>query len=1138
VWFGLDTPSAQGPLITPVSLTAVEVPYQQSFDTLASSGTSNVLAVGWGFDETGTSARNDGNYTAGTGSDNAGDVYSFGAAGSPERALGQLRSGTLVPVLGAAFTNNTGIAITSFDLSYTGEEWRLGTAGRADQMNLQVSVDATSLADGTWTTATALAFSSPSTTTTGALNGNDPANRTAIAANVGGLDIAPGKTFWIRWIDTDASGADDGLAIDDVTLTPHGGTVPTSLSGVGSASPSTVTAGDPVLLMVTVTPATDPVSTGITVLTDTSAIGGSAIQPFFDDGTNGDQTAGDRIFSFATTVAAGTAGGPKSLSFGLSDAEGRTASGAIAMTITRPLTPIHDIQGSGAVSPLAGQQVTTDGIVTGVKSNGFFIQAAPADYDDDPDTSEGVFVFTSSTPPAAAVVGNRVRVAATVSEFGTTGDPIGLSATELVSPSVTLISGMQQLPEAVTLTATDLFPGAPFLQLEKYEGMRVHLDSVVSVTPTDGIVNEANATSTSTGLFFAVLPGTARPFREPGIQAPLPVPSEAPAGATPPVFDGNYEHIGVDSYSVFRTPDEARVTTPPPGATLEVTTGVTVTNVTGPLDYSFRLYIVDAERWDGQPVAATPNRTLGTVSPAGSGQFSIASFNMERFFDTVNDPAVSDVALTQAAFDGRLNKASLAIREVLAMPDILGVEEVENLPTLLAVAARVNADAAAAGQGNPQYRAFLEEGNDVGGIDSGFLVRGDRVDLTPGSFTVIQYGKSTTFVQPDNTSALLNDRPPLVLEAKLLNPPFEPYPVTVIVNHLRSLNDVEGNDATGARVRSKRRAQADFLAALIRSFQDQGKHVVSVGDYNAFDVNDGYVDVVGIVRGTPAPVEHVTLSTQLPASQLPDPALVDAIAFAPADQRYSYVFDGNAQEIDHVLLTPGMQVNRIEYGRMDADFPESYRGDFTRPERLSDHDPIVVVFETPDVDTAPPVLTLPDTITVEGNTRGGAHVSYVASAFDAADGPVTPVCAPESGALFRVGVTTVACAATDAHGNFATGSFDIAVTDTTAPAVRSTFPMPSVLWPANGSMVTVHVNVDARDIVSNTRSRITRITGNDGATAADWVITGDLRARLRAESTARGHGRTYTLTITTRDAAGNVTVSTATVFVPPEQRRR
>jgi predicted extracellular nuclease len=81
------------------------------------------------------------------------------------------------------------------------------------------------------------------------------------------------------------------------------------------------------------------------------------------------------------------------------------------------LTHIHDIQGSGDTSPFAGQSVTTAGIVTAVKGNGFFIQEAESDYDADANTSEGVFVFTSAAPPAAAAVGNLVTVQATVSEL-------------------------------------------------------------------------------------------------------------------------------------------------------------------------------------------------------------------------------------------------------------------------------------------------------------------------------------------------------------------------------------------------------------------------------------------------------------------------------------------------------------------------------------------------------------------------------------------------------------------------------------------------------------------------------------------------------------------------------------------------
>ncbi|TXI50964.1 MAG: nuclease, partial [Lysobacter sp.] len=79
---------------------------------------------------------------------------------------------------------------------------------------------------------------------------------------------------------------------------------------------------------------------------------------------------------------------------------------------------IHDIQGNGLLSPLNGAVVTTEGIVTAQKfNNGFFLQAADANVDADPNTSEGIFVFTSTAPPATAAVGNRVRVTGTVSEF-------------------------------------------------------------------------------------------------------------------------------------------------------------------------------------------------------------------------------------------------------------------------------------------------------------------------------------------------------------------------------------------------------------------------------------------------------------------------------------------------------------------------------------------------------------------------------------------------------------------------------------------------------------------------------------------------------------------------------------------------
>ena len=112
----------------------------------------------------GPAADNNGQYQAGTGSGTAGDIYSFGAAASTERALGTLFSGTLNPTIGAQFTNNTGSTVTSLDVSYIGEMWRLGqnTAGRAaDRLDFQLSTNATSLTTGTWIDYNSLDFSSP-----------------------------------------------------------------------------------------------------------------------------------------------------------------------------------------------------------------------------------------------------------------------------------------------------------------------------------------------------------------------------------------------------------------------------------------------------------------------------------------------------------------------------------------------------------------------------------------------------------------------------------------------------------------------------------------------------------------------------------------------------------------------------------------------------------------------------------------------------------------------------------------------------------------------------------------------------------------------------------------------------------------
>ena len=218
----------------PISLTRSGTAYTQNFDSLAATGSSTTLPDGWFIQESGTGSLANGAYTAGTGSSNSGDTYSFGSSGSGDRALGGVRSGSVVPTLAASFTNDTGATLTSLLVSYTGEQWRLGATGRADRLDFQYSLDGT-----TWIDVNALDFSSPVTTgTVGALNGNLAANRTELSAQINGLNIPAGAAFYVRWTDFDAAGADDGLAIDDFSITALAGPVTVS---VGDA---TITEGN------------------------------------------------------------------------------------------------------------------------------------------------------------------------------------------------------------------------------------------------------------------------------------------------------------------------------------------------------------------------------------------------------------------------------------------------------------------------------------------------------------------------------------------------------------------------------------------------------------------------------------------------------------------------------------------------------------------------------------------------------------------------------------------------------------------------------------------------------------------------------------------------------------------------------
>jgi hypothetical protein len=191
--------------------------YKQNFDSMASSGSSSTLPNGWYLYETGSLANS--SYSADSGASSTGDTYSYGHKGSSDRALGALATGSLTSYIGAEFKNNTGYSINSITVSYTIEQWRLGANGRSDSMTADITTFATNLASGFWVSLPLLNIKSPVTSgTTGQLDGNKAANRKKFTLTLSGISISNGSSIWIRWVDQNISGANDGLAIDDFSM--------------------------------------------------------------------------------------------------------------------------------------------------------------------------------------------------------------------------------------------------------------------------------------------------------------------------------------------------------------------------------------------------------------------------------------------------------------------------------------------------------------------------------------------------------------------------------------------------------------------------------------------------------------------------------------------------------------------------------------------------------------------------------------------------------------------------------------------------------------------------------------------------------------------------------------------------------
>jgi uncharacterized protein len=607
---------------------------------------------------------------------------------------------------------------------------------------------------------------------------------------------------------------------------------------------------------------------------------------------------------------------------------------------------IHQIQStptSPTTSPYLGQTVITSGIVVGIVQNGFYIEAKESNWDLTHTTSDGIFVSSNSVtiPTDIVALGNELQVTGQVALSTQTSATSGLQISLSAVPTV--VTQANPLPSPISLNPylPTTEAGYHFGQLLQVQGMLATLPSATTVSATGGKLDEPTETVTSTGQFYAVASGFARTFRQTGFSPYDVVPAGAPAGI--PTWTGNPQRILIDTTALG-------------GTALDVTTGETITNLTGIVDYRTSIDGTTNETAlllnpsNGYSIPTGALSGTAAVAPV-SGQITIATQDLGRFFDT-SSTSSSAVEVTQAAYNRRLNKTASAIVAYENRPDIVAVQEVESLKALTDLSAAITAAAGAAGQTDPAYAAYWFPSNDPTGLGNGVLIKSSTID-TNGDAAPTLSGADATYQTLGNVTAPLFDHPPiLITKAGVIRQRTTEYPLTIIISHMLErthIDDVTLNSegfTIGEETRHKREEQAVYLANLIQIHQavPNSEQVIAVGNYNAFEFSDGYVDTMGIIAGTPT-TDPVVLVGSSPIS----PGLVNltTLLVDPTD-RYTYVENGNSEQLDHVLITSSLsQRASLDYARVNADFPASYFNDATNPLHNADHDPVIGYFVIP-----------------------------------------------------------------------------------------------------------------------------------------------------------------------------------------------
>lgn len=617
----------------------------------------------------------------------------------------------------------------------------------------------------------------------------------------------------------------------------------------------------------------------------------------------------------ALNVAGSVAAGNYAVVVNFGNDEAQTASCTVNVSISGT-TPIHAIQGSGATSPLVGQNVTTQGVVTKVTNNGFFMQDEAPDSDET--TSEGIFVYTSTAP--AVLAGHRVRVAATVTEFavGSGPDAVANPLTELTSPAVTVLAtGIAIAPTTIA------FPEVADGDLERYEGMLVHIDGPLTVAQNYFLGRYGQLTVAAGGRLEK--PTNRHPAGSP----------EAIAMAA----ENTRRSILLDDGTSLQNPNP----TPYLAADNTVRAGDTISGLTGVVDYGLATSSTSGlGSYRIQPTVApaiTRTNPRPAAPAANDSNIRVASFNVLNYFTTFTNGQTAGGqsgqgctlggATSAANCRGADNAAEFARQQAKIVSalkalnaDVVGLMEIQNNGV---VALQNLATALNAAYGSNVY-SIVSNLNGSTGDDA------IRVAMIYKASAVTPVGAAVSDNDP------IHNRPPLAQTFSAAN--GERF--SVVVNHFKSKSscptsgaDADQGDGQGCW-NARRVEQAQALRSFIQNLQTGSgdSDVIVIGDLNSYGKED--------------PILNFTTN-----------GYVDQVARFD-NFGYSYVFDGEAGYIDHALATPSLsaQITGTAHWRINADEPSiiDYNTEFKQPlcatcgpdyytntaYRSSDHDPVVI----------------------------------------------------------------------------------------------------------------------------------------------------------------------------------------------------